>query len=219
MLLFKLEACKISYRSKCPLFQAKMHNLTPLKIMSRGLYLRQIHILAESRACKIRYKTVHYIVQNRVLLVERFAISYQFFHAWRFAGKRSQRSHFTLNCIPTPLKIVSRGLNLRKIYILAEFRACKTRYKTVHYILNRIVILLERFAILYQFFHAWRLPLQKSKCGVQNQVQNCSLYSIWDSNTTREICNFVPVFSRLEVATPMVKMSSFQSKLPSNTLV
>ena len=128
--------------------------------MSRCLYLRQIHILAEIRACKIRYKTVHYIVYRIVLPLERFPILYQFFHACRFAGQRSQSSHFTLNCIPKSLKIVSRGLNQRQIQILAEFTACKT----VHYTVYRIVILLERFAILYHFFHARRLQLQKSKC-------------------------------------------------------
>ena len=116
--------------------------------MSRCLYLRQIHILAEIRACKIRYKTVHYIVYRIVLPLERFPILYQFFHACRFAGQRSQSSHFTLNCIPTSLKNVSRGLNQRQIQILAEFAACKT----VHYTVYMIVILLERFAILYQFF-------------------------------------------------------------------
>ena len=34
--------------------------------------------------------------------------------------------------------------------------------------------------------------------GVQNQVQICPLYSMEQSTLTRDVCCFVPVFSRLE---------------------
>ena len=129
---------------------------------------------------------------------------HQFFQGQKLPGQRSKDSHFTLNCIPTPLRIVSRGLTLRQIHIFAEVKITSC----LNYISTSLILVLRGLNVIET--HALSQIL-----GVQNQTQNSQLCSIEKGTLTKEVCNFVPVFSRLEVGRAKVKWFSFYPKLHS----
>ena len=133
----------------------------------------------------------------------QFCTSFFTFGGWQDKGRKVY--HFTLNCIPTPLRIVSRGLNMGQSQIQPTLGLAKSGTK-LSINVNRILILLERFAILYQFFHAWRLPGEMLK-GPHISL-NCSIKESENDQDPRFQSNCLKNHSQ-------VNMPSFQPKLNS----